>query len=367
MCNLITLKDFSLSFDSFEDDSERYYEELINRRDEIKLKKDQNIFNLAMEEVHSVYFKRKLWVALSESYTPVTHYQDSDTIEICNGLINLGEYHRLKNMWKPYLYERLSIYWDHLHNKEFYAERYERDFAGEELSSNEDYLTVTWPNIREEAIGALATYAKLLNKMNDTYESVQITELINSVKREILPEPKHSKPVPTKMNSKEFWRILELAKNKSSGDTNAVIWNLSNILEKYKATEIKKFQQIMEDKIEEIYTWDAWALIYIAQDGCSDDGFQDFRNWVVLQGEKIYSLVLTDINKSKSYIPCDGSASCPNLSNVAGYAYMIRSGGKPMTLRKNKRKSPNGDEWGESTIDSSYPKLSAYFIKKKKK
>src|SRR5260370_42645139 len=36
------------------------------------------------------------------------------------------------------------------------------------------------------------------------------------------------------------------------------------------------------------YRWDLWAVAYIIGGGCSNDGFLDFRAWLVGQGEEFY-------------------------------------------------------------------------------
>src|SRR6185369_3533018 len=38
----------------------------------------------------------------------------------------------------------------------------------------------------------------------------------------------------------------------------------------------------------EAYSWQLWGAIYIIQGGCSDDGFTDFRDWVISRGKEFY-------------------------------------------------------------------------------
>jgi hypothetical protein len=39
---------------------------------------------------------------------------------------------------------------------------------------------------------------------------------------------------------------------------------------------------------------DQWGAAYLANGGCSDDGFDYFRGWLIGQGRKVYETVLAD-------------------------------------------------------------------------
>lgn len=365
MRDVTTLPDFKLSYTSLRDDKENYFEELLKNKDIVKLNGGDSLYNIAAEETKKAYFKKELWIILSEFFTPVFHYSDQDVLDVTNGLLKMGEYSRIANMWKPYINERLSMFWDHAINKEMYALQHDRDFAGEDYYSNPDYLTETWPKIRDEAIGALTTYSKILKKIGDINGIAHNDIMLKCVRKEELPDPKNMKPTSTKIDIIEFWKIIENANKDTDENTDLALSNLSNILEDYKSTEIKKFQQHFNKFIDDLNTWDLWALIYLAQDGCSDQGFLDFRKWIVMKGEKFFNLAVTNINKIKTHIPIDGSASCGSFNDAVEYAYMIRSGGKILKLRKGKYKPPKGKEWEEASVDELYPKISAHFTRKK--
>jgi hypothetical protein len=44
------------------------------------------------------------------------------------------------------------------------------------------------------------------------------------------------------------------------------------------------------------YRIDLWAAAYYVNGGCSDDGFDDFRNWLLLQGQAVFSAAVADPN-----------------------------------------------------------------------
>src|ERR1700731_1618466 len=42
------------------------------------------------------------------------------------------------------------------------------------------------------------------------------------------------------------------------------------------------------------YTWDLWGAASVIHGGCSDDGFEYFRRWLVLRGRDVYEDALAD-------------------------------------------------------------------------
>ncbi len=75
---------------------------------------------------------------------------------------------------------------------------------------------------------------------------------------------------------------------------------LKDKLEAMGAPEIKKFQKYFLEKMNELYSWDVWALVYIVCKGCGDDGFDYFCAWVISKGQEVFEAVRdTQIDKLK--------------------------------------------------------------------
>ena len=43
-----------------------------------------------------------------------------------------------------------------------------------------------------------------------------------------------------------------------------------------------------------MYTWDLWGVAYILKGGCSDDGFEYFRAWLIARGRDFVAQALAD-------------------------------------------------------------------------
>ena len=59
-------------------------------------------------------------------------------------------------------------------------------------------------------------------------------------------------------------------------------------IEKLSPKQIVGFSLRTEKLLYDTYTSDMWCAGYIMNGGCSDDGFQYFRNWVISRGRSVY-------------------------------------------------------------------------------
>ena len=97
-----------------------------------------------------------------------------------------------------------------------------------------------------------------------------------------------TKPLPDAMDEDLFWRLVETG----GATTDDRLDTLPDRLAAYGAPAIKAFGQMATDRVAEAYREDIWALAYLLMDGCSDDAFEYFRNWLVLQGRTTFDAVL---------------------------------------------------------------------------
>src|SRR2546428_3572312 len=79
----------------------------------------------------------------------------------------------------------------------------------------------------------------------------------------------------------EFWSLIEDVREKSDGDCERLVELLESRLSRLPADEIVAFQTILYELLAEAYTWELWAAAYLINGGCSDDGFDYFRAWLI--------------------------------------------------------------------------------------
>ena len=95
------------------------------------------------------------------------------------------------------------------------------------------------------------------------------------------------------MVAEEFWRIIERAAE-SAHDPDAQKEALRTALRKLTLEEIISFEVAFRGYLNKAYTWDLWGAAYVIHGGCSDDGFEYFRRWLVSRGRDAYEAALAD-------------------------------------------------------------------------
>jgi hypothetical protein len=80
----------------------------------------------------------------------------------------------------------------------------------------------------------------------------------------------------------------------SAHETDAQMKALRNELRQLTLDEIVTFQVMFRRYLNEAYTWNLWGAAYVIHGGCSDDGFEYFRRWLVSRGRDAYEGALAD-------------------------------------------------------------------------
>jgi hypothetical protein len=95
------------------------------------------------------------------------------------------------------------------------------------------------------------------------------------------------------MPSEDFWRIIARAAE-SAHDPDAHVDALRMALRALSLEEIMSFEAAFRRHLNQAYTWDLWGAAYVINGGCSDDGFEYFRRWLVSRGRDVYEAALAD-------------------------------------------------------------------------
>ncbi len=84
-----------------------------------------------------------------------------------------------------------------------------------------------------------------------------------------------------------FWNIIDISL-KNSKDIDEQEEFLISELEKMSIQEMLSFKLRVEDLANAIHTSEMWCAGYLMNGGCSDDGFDYFKNWVISRGKEVY-------------------------------------------------------------------------------
>jgi hypothetical protein len=95
------------------------------------------------------------------------------------------------------------------------------------------------------------------------------------------------------MDTKRFWEIIDTARASACG------WDdmydpLIDLLSSLCISDIMKWNNIFSEYHRLAYKNKLWAAAYVINGGCSDDGFEDFRGWLIAQGKDVYLNALSN-------------------------------------------------------------------------
>ncbi|TXJ29063.1 MAG: DUF4240 domain-containing protein [Chitinophagaceae bacterium] len=75
---------------------------------------------------------------------------------------------------------------------------------------------------------------------------------------------------------------------KHTGDQDSQEQFLIKRLQKLTPAEIVGFRLRTDRLLYDTYNAETWCAGYIRNGGCSDDGFEYFRNWIISRGKEVY-------------------------------------------------------------------------------
>ena len=165
------------------------------------------------------------------------------------------------------------------------------------------------------------------------------------------------------METDGFWKVIESA---GPGECSVVASAVQANLGQLSAQEVADFCRIFDTHMDVLYTWDLWGVAYILNGGCSDDGFEYFRAWVLSRGRSATELARSDpegFGLSVSPNTDPDEMECEELIYAGGSAYKTLTGdfGPPRVTPRPA--APSGEEWEESieSLRSRFPRLAAHW------
>lgn len=106
--------------------------------------------------------------------------------------------------------------------------------------------------------------------------------------------PFDMKPTAMMMDEDRYWKLVADSLEAAGDDQNAQIEALTDMLEKLEPSDIVGFRLRTDKLLHDTYNSKMWCAGYIMNGGCSDDGFEYFRPWVISRGREIYENAKAD-------------------------------------------------------------------------
>jgi hypothetical protein len=131
------------------------------------------------------------------------------------------------------------------------------------------------------------------------------------------------------MDRNTFWSLVERTRPPDN-DPIRHCEDMTDLLTTLEPEEIASFASHFHQLHQEAYRYDLWSAIYEIDGGCSDDGFIDFRSWLVMQGRDVYDTVQTDPQYLGEITLEDCAMAFELFMYMAGKAYHRRTGSEEM-------------------------------------
>jgi len=164
------------------------------------------------------------------------------------------------------------------------------------------------------------------------------------------------------MNEKEFWQLIATVKNEAP-DIESRPAVLQQHLSAFKPEEIQRFQKRYESLLLEADSWDLWGAAYLMNDGCSDDGFKYFRDWLISEGETVFKQAVSNPDSLAS-IPRRDYFELELFGYAALKAYAAKGAGELERDFSVEFSVTKGREWEESELPQLFPALAAKYLNK---
>jgi hypothetical protein len=162
-------------------------------------------------------------------------------------------------------------------------------------------------------------------------------------------------------------------REQAGGDLDKQLAILRARLEELEAEEIVQFDRIFREYWAKAYTWDLWAAAYIIGGGCSDDGFMDFRGWLVSKGEEVFENALKDPESFVGVVNHDEEdCQYEGFQYVASQAWENKTGKSLHDFPSDGLEQPlepAGVRWSEQgdDLERRFPKLRKKFSPRPRK
>ena len=124
------------------------------------------------------------------------------------------------------------------------------------------------------------------------------------------------------MDLDAFWRIVDDARS-NAADDGVFLRRIAARLRKLEPEGLIEFENQFEKLHTESCSWNLWGAAYLMNGGCSDDGFDYFRAWLMAQGRGPFEKAIEDADSLAEVADPEGGKS-PRYHELETFMYLAR-------------------------------------------
>ena len=168
------------------------------------------------------------------------------------------------------------------------------------------------------------------------------------------------------MNRDQYWALIDRTRAESGGEPDEQADLLQSAVSALSVEEILDFERHTMALLDASYQNRLWGAAYLINGGCSDDGFDYFRGWLIAQGRATYEAALA---KPDSLADCaalgDGDVELEALWYIANRAHEAKTG-KPIPDSAGDASEEEEEDFDvdfddDEAMREHYPRLFARF------
>jgi hypothetical protein len=175
------------------------------------------------------------------------------------------------------------------------------------------------------------------------------------------------------VDTREFWQLIEDARRQSPdpADCDAIAGSAGTLLSSRARQEIVAAYQILGNLLSDSYRRPLWAAAYLINGGCSDDGFEYFRGWLVTQGREVFERAiidpdaLADLPAVRAAAAEGSELECEEALSIAWKAYIAATGEELPADVVTPRYPELGPPWDfddDAEMGRQLPRLAALYL-----
>ncbi|WP_340381409.1 DUF4240 domain-containing protein [Streptomyces sp. SS7] len=151
------------------------------------------------------------------------------------------------------------------------------------------------------------------------------------------------------MDLEQFWNLIEQARGgvADATDSEDIADQATALLAAHEPRQIIDAQQILWDLMAASFQAPVWAAAYLINGGCSDDGFDYFRGWLICQGRTVFEQVVAD---------ADQLADLPAVRAAAAEGIDLESE-QTLSIAWDAYEAATGEELPGDAFTINYPAL----------
>lgn len=175
------------------------------------------------------------------------------------------------------------------------------------------------------------------------------------------------------MDTGQFWALIDDARRQAPdpADGEAVAARAVLLLSARPREEIVVADQVLWSLMAVSYRNQLWTAAYLVNGGCSDDGFEYFRGWLIAQGHEVFEQVVADpdalagLPAVRAAAPGNACLECEDMLYIPQMAYRAVTGTElpadTVTMRYPELNHDRDDFEDRLEMERRFPRLSALF------